>query len=76
MKNRIICGVCGREIGGPGSKENVMVVRHVRTVDGRSGWIPAHMRCAGWPCVRRPLALPVPPGGVLDLTVLEAQCER
>ena len=64
------CAVCGSRIGGPGSLENVMVVRHVRLPSGRAGWVAMHVRCAGkWP--RAEAARKRPPGETLELEPLE-----
>ena len=64
-----ICAVCGRVIGG---LENVSVVRHVRLVDGRTGWIAMHLRCAGQPIPSAAeRALERPPGKPLKLQMLE-----
>lgn len=66
MGKMAICAMCKRPIGGPGSAENVAVVRLVRLVDGRAGWVSVHVRCARGPWPRlaaerqpagRPLAL-------------------
>lgn len=64
-----ICAACGQPIGGSNGMENVFVVRHVRMTDGRSGWIPLHVRCVNGPWLSaaakrkpagRPLELPGP----------------
>ena len=64
-----ICAVCGRVIG---SNDNVSVIRHVHLVDGRSGWIAMHVRCAGKPipsAAQR--AKLMPPGKPMTLPMLE-----
>ena len=64
-----ICAVCGQPIGG---KDNVSVIRHVHLVDGRSGWIAMHVRCAGSPipsAAQR--AKLMPPGQPLRLPMIE-----
>ena len=64
-----ICAVCGRMIGG---NDNVSVIRHVRLIDGRSGWIAMHVRCSMKPipsAAQR--AKLMPPGTPLQLPALE-----
>lgn len=64
-----VCAVCGQMIGG---NDNVSVVRHVRLVDGRSGWIAMHVRCAWKPipsAAQR--AKMLPPGKPMRLPMLK-----
>lgn len=64
-----ICAVCGRVIGG---NDSVSVVRHVRLVDGRSGWIALHVRCARLPIpTAAQRAKLMPPGTPLQLPMIE-----
>ena len=64
-----ICAVCGKLIGG---NDNVSVVRHVRLVDGRSGWIAMHVRCAGLPIPSAAQRVKMfPPGAPIRLPMLE-----
>ena len=66
-----VCAVCGRLIGG---NDNVSVIRHVHLVDGRSGWIAMHVRCAGSPIPSAAArAKLMPPGKPLSLPMLEIQ---
>ena len=46
MEGVKICAVCGREIGGKGSIENVYALRRVK-IAGKEGWVAVHVRCAG-----------------------------
>ena len=64
-----ICCVCGKIIGG---NDNVSVIRRVQLVDGRSGWVAMHVRCAGFPVptVTQRAQL-MPPGKPLQLPMLE-----
>ena len=59
-------------IGDPNGRENVYVVRHVKLMDGRSGWVPVHVRCirGPWPSAVEQAALPTPPGQPLQLTMI------
>ena len=69
-----VCAVCGRMIGG---KENVSVIRHVHLVDGRSGWIAMHVRCAGSPIPSAAeRAKLMPPGQPLKLPMLSDNHKR
>lgn len=65
------CAVCGYRIGGPGSRENVMVVRRVRLLSGRTGWVAMHVRCAAKRPTRAEAARRTPPGDTLELEPLE-----
>ena len=67
MGKQRICANCKRPIGGPDSNENVFVVRFVRLVDGREGWVSLHVKCARgpWP---RSAAERQPAGKPLALT--------
>lgn len=69
---RGICAACGRVIGGPGSLDNVAVIRHVTLTTGKTGWVTLHVRCARGPWLSAaeqrapggaPLALPMLTGG-------------
>ena len=70
-----ICAVCRRPIGGPDGRDNVAVVRWVRLLNGKSGWIAMHVRCAGKPLPSEAerAALPTPPGMPLQLPMLEEE---
>ena len=64
-----VCAVCGRVIGGT---DNVSVIRHVHLVDGRSGWIAMHVRCAGSPIPSAAArAMLKPQGRPMQLPMLE-----
>ena len=68
-----VCAVCGRVIGGD---ENVSVIRHVHLVDGRSGWIAMHVRCAGSPIPSAAArAKLMPPGKPMQLPMLEVKAD-
>ena len=70
--NGKICAVCGQPIGDPEGRENVYVIRHVTLMDGRTGWIPVHVRCirGPWPSLAERMALGMPPGRPLQLTMI------
>ena len=71
-KDGKICVVCGQPIGDPEGRENVYVVRHVKLMDGRTGWVPVHVRCVRgpWPSSAERMALGMPPGRPLQLTMI------
>ena len=66
-----LCAVCGRVIGGRNGRDNVSVIRHVRLIDGRSGWVALHVRCAGYPLPSAAERTVMPPGQPLTLPMLE-----
>jgi len=73
-----ICAVCRQTIGGPDGRDNVAVIRWVRLLNGKSGWIAMHVRCVGkpWPTEAERAATPRPPGKPLQLPMIDMEVDH